>query len=66
MDRRMGLRVAVERLAQWWTQASQAERFACLSRSIKGDPEAPPLNALHYAAFLAEAEQGTAEEAHQG
>lgn len=62
LDKRMGLRYAIDRLAAWWSQASQAERFQLLTHSIAGAPEAPPLNAVHLAAFLAEAEQGTADQ----
>jgi hypothetical protein len=58
MDKRLGFRLAIERLAHWWTQASQADRFTLLTRAIHGDAEAPPLQAVHLAAFLAETEQG--------
>jgi hypothetical protein len=66
MDRRMGLRVAVERLAQWWAQASAGEKTYLLEASIRGDAEAPPLDAVHYAAYLAESEQGTVDQGEFG
>lgn len=57
----MGLRVgrvAVERLACWWTAASKEERFALLTRAINGEAQAPPLEVVHLAAYLAECEAG--------
>jgi hypothetical protein len=49
--------VALERLAQWWTQAAQTERWECYRRSIHKDPQAPPLETLQLAIYLAEVEQ---------
>jgi len=62
----MGLRVAVERLACWWAQASQAERFRLLTAAIAGEAEAPPLETVHYAAYLAESEAGTVDQGEFG
>jgi hypothetical protein len=49
---------SIERLARWWSGASQAERFALLQRTIKGDQEAPTFSELQVAIFLAEAAAG--------
>lgn len=54
--------LAVERLARWWSSASQAERFALCRASIHGDPEAPPFRTLQVAIYLAEVEAGETEE----
>ena len=57
----MGLgvgRVAIERIARWWTSASQEERFAFLSRVIAGEEKAPTLGQIQVAIYLAEAEAG--------
>jgi len=63
LDKRMGgIRYALERLAQWWAQASQGERFALVKAAIEGDPQAPSLETVHLAAFLAETEQGTVDQ----
>lgn len=53
---------SLERLAQWWTQAPQVERFELVRKSIHGDPEAPPLGTLHLAIYLAEAEAGEVDQ----
>jgi hypothetical protein len=53
---------AVERLARWWTEASQGARFELLRRSIQGDREAPNLEALQIAIYLAEVEAGEVAE----
>lgn len=59
LGKRMGrLSVAVERLARWWTSASQAERFVLIQAAIRGAPSAPPFSDLQVAIFLAEAEAG--------
>lgn len=49
---------SVDRLAQWWTQAPQEERFNLIRASVNGDREAPPLKTLQIAIYLAEAESG--------
>lgn len=49
---------SIERLARWWTQASQGERFELLRRTIAGEEDAPTLQDLTFAQFLAEATQG--------
>jgi hypothetical protein len=53
---------AVERLARWWTSATQGERFETLRRSIKGDSEAPPLREIQLAIYLSEVEAGEVSE----
>lgn len=53
---------ALERLARWWTEASQESRFALLRASIHGAKEAPPLRALQVAIYLAEVEAGEVTE----
>lgn len=57
-----GLARSVERMARWWTSASSEERYALLRASCKGDPEAPKLDALQIAIYLAEAEAGQVSE----
>jgi len=52
----------VERLARWWTSASQEERFALLRAAFKGDKEAPPLGIIQIASYLAEAAAGEVAE----
>jgi len=47
----------VERLAQWWAQASEESRFALLAKATKEN--SPPLAEVHLAAYLAEIDQGT-------
>lgn len=49
-------RVRVIELAQWWTQASQEERFRLLQKACKENT--PPLAELRYAIILAESEAG--------
>lgn len=49
---------SIERIARWWTSASQAERFEVLRKSINGDREAPTLKALQIAIYLSEVEAG--------
>jgi hypothetical protein len=46
----------VERLAEWWTQASQESRWLLLRQAVEGPPtkEVPPLHTLHIAIYLAE------------
>jgi hypothetical protein len=53
---------SVERLARWWTSASQAERFETLRRAIKGDKDAPTLKEVQIAIYLAEIEAGEADQ----
>lgn len=48
----------VERIARWWTAAPQEARFALYRASLEGDPQAPSLETLRLASFLAEAEAG--------
>lgn len=60
--RSVGAVASLERLCQWWTQAPQIERFECLQRSIKGDPEAPPLDKIQLAIYLAEVEAGEVDQ----
>ena len=48
----------LERLARWWTSASQEARFRLLKRSIEGEAEAPPLKTVQLAIYLAECEAG--------
>lgn len=52
------VRASIERLARWWTQASNEERFALLRRSIANEEGAPSLGDLQIAQFVAEASQG--------
>lgn len=52
---------SIRRLAQWWAQASNEARFHLLGLAIKGEKEAPSVEAIHLAAYLAESEQGTVE-----
>lgn len=49
---------SLEDLARWWTSAPQEARYALYARSIEGDEEAPPLEALRLAIYLAESEAG--------
>jgi hypothetical protein len=55
--RRVGL-VEITRIAQWWTQAPQEERFRLFARSIRGEEGSPPLRDLQVAITLAEIEAG--------
>lgn len=57
--RRLG---SVEELARWWNAATQEARFALYEKSIKGDQDAPPLQALRIAIYLAEVEAGEVSE----
>lgn len=52
----MGTVASIEVLCSWWTQASKEERFRCFKASIEGDENAPPLEALRIAIYVAEAE----------
>jgi len=53
----------VERIAQWWTQASQETRFALLKAAIEGEaPHKATLEEVQLAAFLAESAAGEIEE----
>jgi len=63
LDKRVGgFRLAIDRLAQWWAQASTEDRFALVRAALEGSAEAPPLEVVHLAAFLAESEQGTVDQ----
>lgn len=55
-------RAALERLARWWSSATQESRFALLERTIQGDREAPQLKDLQIAIYLAEVESGEVRE----
>lgn len=55
LDGRMA-RLRVVELAQWWTQASQEERFRLLKKST--EENTPPLHELRTAIILAETEAG--------
>jgi hypothetical protein len=57
MDRQRRL----ERIATYWSQAKDPERWLLLRRAIEGDPSVPSLEEIHLAAFLAEAAQGTVD-----
>lgn len=48
----------IERIARWWTSASNEERFRLLQASCKGEPDAPPLKTVQIAIYLAEVEAG--------
>jgi hypothetical protein len=56
--RSVGAVASVEQLCQWWTQATQGERFRLLKHTIEGDENAPPLKVLQLAIYLAEVEAG--------
>lgn len=60
--RQLDVRVAldVERLARWWTSASEKARYEVLKASINAD--APPLETLRLAIILAETEAGQVAE----
>lgn len=60
LDDRLARDAEVERLARWWTQASEEARYEALRASING--EAPPLEALRIAIYLAEVEAGQVAE----
>jgi hypothetical protein len=49
---------SVERLARWWTEASQIERFECVKRAIEAEANAPSFEELRIAIYLAEVEAG--------
>jgi hypothetical protein len=53
---------ALEHLARWWTSAAKEERFALLRATIHGDENAPPLETLQIAIYLAEVEAGEISE----
>lgn len=46
--------MAVIRLARWWRYATPSQRFEALKASIRGETEAPHLEALHIAIIYAE------------
>lgn len=59
MGERLGIRV--ERLARWWTSATQEARFALLKRVLEDKApakEAPTLREVQLAILLAETEAG--------
>lgn len=59
MGQRVGeLARRVERIAQWWSSATQEARYALLERAFRGEAQAPPLEEVRLAALLAEAEAG--------
>lgn len=60
--RRSPAAASVERLARYWTSATQAQRFETLHRSISGDKEAPDYATLKVAILIAEIEAGEVEE----
>lgn len=49
-------RASLDRLARWWLTATKAQRLEALKASIRGEEQAPPLQTLHIAWILAEAE----------
>jgi hypothetical protein len=53
---------AIERLARWWTSATNAERFALWRAALEGEAQAPTLDALRVASYLAEVEAGEVTE----
>lgn len=53
---------AIERIARWWTSATQEARFEVLLRAYRKDPTAPSLREIQLAAYLAEAEAGEVAE----
>ncbi len=63
VERKLDGRLArrIELLARWWNEATQEARFKALKASCEGEPEAPPLQDLQYAIYLAEAESGQIE-----
>lgn len=52
----------LERIARWWTSATNEERFALLRASIHKEPNAPPLKTLQIAIYLAEVAAGEVAE----
>jgi len=56
----MGIGRPVEQLARWWDSASQEERFRLLKLSLEKNPpkDAPSLQTLQLAIYLAESEAG--------
>jgi hypothetical protein len=48
----------IERIARWWTSASNEERFRLLQAACQGEKDAPPLRTLQLAIYLAEVEAG--------
>lgn len=58
VSRSVGAVAHVERLAKWWANATQAERFRIFGRAIAGDKEVPPLETLQLACYLAEVANG--------
>lgn len=57
-DVRSVLSGPIERIARWWTSATQEERFAFLQKTVKGEAGCPPLRTVQIAIYLAEAEAG--------
>lgn len=58
MDGHVPSRHSIERLARWWTEASNEARFTLLRASLAAEKEAPDFRALQIAIYLAEAEAG--------
>jgi hypothetical protein len=54
--------LALERLARWWTEASNEARFGLYAKALHGEEEAPPLDALRVAIYLAETEAGEVQQ----
>jgi len=53
-------RLRIDALARWWSQASEEARYTLLRQAT--EENRPPLEEVHLAAYLAEAEQGTVSE----
>jgi hypothetical protein len=58
LHERADVPAAIERLARWWTSATQAERFALYEKAIHGEAHAPSLRQIGLAIYLAETEAG--------
>lgn len=57
--RRVG---SLESIARWWTEATQEARYALYTKALNGEAEAPTLEALRIAIYLAEVEAGEVSE----
>lgn len=62
VDVRARLSTPIERIARWWTSASNEERFKLLQKSCQGEADAPPLKVVQLAIYLAEIEAGEVSE----
>lgn len=60
-SRSVGFVASFRRLVEWWTQASQEERYTLYRAAIHGDKEAPPLKILRQAINVAEIAHGEVE-----